>query len=215
MSRSYRRSVNSNAAIVLAAESSQRVESPKQLLDLNDRPLLEQVVADVMTWPVDSVVVVIGACVDAILEAVDFGEALVAIDESWEVGLASSLRVGLDVLARDPKWDGALVALGDQPAIPEAVPGRLIAAAAETRRPATVPVYRYQRGNPMFFDRSLWPRLMTLTGDGGTATLLASHPELVEEVRFPELPPRRIETAEDVADLIAAMRHDTGRAASH
>ena len=204
-----------NAAIILAAESSQRVETPKQLVDLNGRPLLEQVIADVMTWPIESVVVVIGACADEILEAVDFGEATVAIDESWEEGLASSLRVGLDILVRDPTWDGAFVALGDQPAIPETVPRRLIAAAAKGRRPAIVPVYRYQHGNPVLIDRSLWPRLMALTGDGTVSTLLSSHPEWVEEVRFSDLSPRNIETVEDVVDFRIAKRHDTGRTASH
>jgi molybdenum cofactor cytidylyltransferase len=207
--------VTSIAAIILASGSSIRLGSPKQLVDLDGKPLLERVVADALTWPVGSVVVVLGASAEAILETVDFGEAIVAINDAWEDGLASSLRVGLDVLAREPHWEGALVAHGDQPGIPKAVPEGLIAAAEETQRPAVVPVYRYERGNPVLFDRSLWPRLMTITGDAGVAALLSTHPEWVEEVRFDELPPRDVGTADDVEDLTLETRRGTDRAPNH
>lgn len=202
--------MSSNAVIVLAAGSSQRLGSPKQLFDLDGKPLLGQIVADVMAWPVDAVVVVLGASADAILDAIDFGNATVAINDAWTEGLASSLRVGLDVLARDPKWDRAFVALGNQPCIPETVPGRLLTAAEASRRPAIVPVYRYERGNPVLFDRFLWPRLMTLTGDTAVTALLSTHPEWVEEVRVPDLSPRYVDTAEDIADFRIGKSRGTG-----
>ena len=203
-----------NAAIILAAGSSERFGSPKQLVDLNGRPLLEQIVTDVLAWPVDTVVVVIGAFADEILDTIDFQDAVVAINEDWSEGLSSSLRVGLDVLTREPKWDRTFVALGDQPDIPHAVPGELIAVAEETQRPAVVPVYRYARGHPVLFDRSLWSRLMTLTGDSGASPLLTTHPEFVEEVRFSDLPPHDIDIPDDLTFLTAggsrAARPDEG-----
>ncbi len=204
-----------NAAIILAAGSSERFGSPKQLVDLNGRPLLEQIVTDALAWPVDTVVVVIGAFADAILDTIDFQDAVVAINEDWSEGLSSSLRVGLDVLTQDPKWDQTFVALGDQPNIPNAVPSTLIAVAEETQRPAVVPVYRYARGHPVLFDRSLWSRLMTLTGDSGASPLLITHPEFVEEVRFPDLPPRDIDIPDDLASLRAGGGRDTRRDGGH
>ena len=207
--------MNETAAIVLAAGSSERLGTPKQLVDLSGRPLLEQVVADVTTWPVDEVVVVLGASADAILDAIDFGEVTVAINDDWAEGLSSSLRVGLDILTRDPKWERVLLALGDQPGIPETVPHRLIAAAAESQRPAVIPVYRYEWGYPVLFDRSLWPRLMTLDGDAGAAALLRAHPEWVETVRFSDVAPQDVDTPDDVADLKPVKPHDTGRTVGH
>ncbi len=204
-----------NAAIILAAGSSERFGSPKQLVDLNGRPLLEQIVTDTLAWPVDTVVVVIGAFADAILDTIDFQDAVVAINEGWSEGLSSSLRVGLDVLTRDPKWDQAFVALGDQPNIPQAVPNDLIAVAEETQRPAVVPVYRYARGHPVLFDRSLWSRLMTLTGDAGASPFLTTHPEFVEEVRFSDLPPSDIDIPDDLASLRAGGGRDTRRDVGH
>lgn len=198
------------AAIILAAGASSRLGRPKQLVIWQNKPMLETVVRSVAAWPVDLVVVVLGAHADAIVAEVDFGRATVIINEDWEEGLASSLRVGLDLLTRMARLERVFIALGDQPTVPSHVPAGLLDAAAETPRPAIVPVYRYEQGNPVLFDRSLWPRLMTLTGDTGAAALLRTHPEWVKEVRFQDLPPRDIDTAADVADLTRGRGFTTG-----
>lgn len=189
------------AAIVLAAGGSRRLGRPKQLVQWRGRPLLEGVVSAVAGWPVSLVVVVIGAAEDEVLEAVDFGDAVVAVNPEWEEGIASSIRVGLDVLSRDRRIDAAFIALGDQPRIPSEVPGALIAALEDSGRQAAVPKYRYERANPVLIHRSLWPRLMSLEGDSGAARLLQTHPEWVEEVWIDHTPPIDVDTRDDVADL--------------
>ena len=87
----------------------------------------------------------------------------------------------------------AFIALGDQPQIPADVPAALLAGAEESGRPAVVPVYRYQRGNPVLVARPLWARLMGLQGDAGAAALLQAHPAWVHEVRFDHSPPADID----------------------
>ena len=194
---------STTAAVVLAGGGSRRLGYPKQLIRLRDRPLLEHVARSVLNWPVDLVVVVLGASAEEIIDAVDFGDAVVAINDDWEEGIASSLRVGLDVLSRDPHIDLAFVVLGDQPGIPPDVPAVLLQAASSSPRLAIAPVYRYERSHPVLFRRQLWERLMTLEGDQGAAALLKAHPDWVEEVRVDHLPPKDIDTADDVADLTA------------
>lgn len=194
------------AAIVLAAGSSSRLGRPKQLLEWGGRTLLGHVVESVWAWPVESVVVVLGHGAEDILDAVDLGGSTVAINESWDAGMATSLRVGFDVLTRDPRLEAAFVALGDQPKIPDEVPGALLEAAEQATRPAIVPVYRYERGNPVLFLRPMWPRLMTLDGDAGASDLLRAHDEWVEEVRIDHLPPKDIDTEADLADMRRGTR---------
>jgi molybdenum cofactor cytidylyltransferase len=164
--------------------------------------MLEGVVAKVAAWPVDGLVVVLGSHADEILDSMDLGEATILINPEWEEGIASSLRAGLDSLGRDPRAERALITLGDQPWIPDEVPAGLIAGAAESGKPAIVPRYRYQRGNPVLVSRFLWPRLMSLEGDVGAARLLQAHPEWVHEVRFDHPPPRDVDTPADAADLL-------------
>ena len=171
---------------------------PKQLLDWGGRPLLECSIAAVSSWPVDEVVVVLGAYAEDILDRVGFGTALVVINPGWEEGFASSLRVGFDLLTRDSRFEAAFVALGDQPQIPPEVPAALLAGAEKSGRPAIVPVYRYQRGNPVLVARPLWGQLMSLSGDAGAASLLQAHPAWVHEVRFDFPTPADIDTPDDV-----------------
>ena len=70
-------------------------------------------------------------------------------------------------------------------------------------KPAVVPKYRYQRGNPVLVARYLWPRLMSLEGDSGASRLLQAHPEWVHEVRFDQPVPRDLDTPDDVVDFLA------------
>jgi len=189
-------------ALILAAGASRRFGLPKQLADWKGRPLLEWVVGAVGGWPIDAVTVVLGAHEEEILEAVDFGEALVAVNPEWDDGLASSLRVGLDAVGRDLQMERAFIVLADQPLIPAEVPQGLIDGMDQSSRPAAVPKYRYQPGNPVLLDRFLWPRLMSLEGDSGAARLFKAHPEWVHEVRFDHPAPRDIDTPQDLSDLL-------------
>lgn len=191
----------SAAALVLAAGGSRRLGRPKQLLDWAGRPLLEQVVAAVQLWPARPVVVVLGAQAEEILERVDFGEASAVVNPEWEDGIAASLRAGFDWLSREGRAEWAFVALGDQPRIPVEVPAALLAAAESHGRPAVVPVYRYQRGNPVLVGRELWGRMMSLEGDTGAAALLRAHPAWVHEVRFDHPMPADVDLPADIQDL--------------
>jgi molybdenum cofactor cytidylyltransferase len=191
----------SAAAVVLAAGAARRLGRPKQLLEWNGRPLLQSTVEAVLTWPVELVVVVLGASAEEILAGIDLGGSMVAINPEWEEGIASSIRVGIDLLARDRRFDRTFVALGDQPRVPQEVPRALAAAMEVGSRPAVVPVYRYQRGNPALVERLLWPRLMGLQGDSGAGRLFQAHPDWVEEVRFDYPAPIDIDVVEDLTGL--------------
>lgn len=193
------------AALVLAAGGSRRLGHAKQLVDVDGRPMLERIVADVHTWPVDEVVVVLGASREDVLEGVDLGTSTVIENPEWEEGLASSLRVGLDLLTRG-RTERVFIVLGDEPSIPPEVPQALIDTMDEGTAPAAAPKYRYQRGTPLLVDRSLWARLMSLDGDPEPARLFDAHPEWVTDVRVDHLPPRDVDTEDDVSDLRSPRR---------
>ncbi|GBD85953.1 nicotine blue oxidoreductase [bacterium BMS3Abin02] len=188
-------------ALILAAGPSTRLGEPKQLLDWGGPTLLGHVVAMVSSFPIDETWVVLGSGIEDILERVEFGDAGIIQNLEWEEGMASSLRVGLDTIAREAKADAVLIVLGDQPEVDPEVVRQLIDRYEETGAWAVIPKYRYQRGNPALIDRALWPRLMSLEGDQGARTLLQAHPEWVEEVWFSSTIPRDVDTARDAEDL--------------
>ena len=62
--------------VVLAAGGASRFGSPKQLAELDGRPLLQHAVDAMLAVPaIDPVVVVLGAEAERVRAAVDFGEA--------------------------------------------------------------------------------------------------------------------------------------------
>lgn len=191
----------STAAVVLAAGGSKRLGRTKQLEPWGDTNLLSHVVARTLEFPVDEVWVVIGHDSDRILEEADLGDAFVVENLEWEEGIASSLRVALDALTRLSRCDRALIVIGDQPDVPVETVEELMASHDVEGRPVTLPKYRYNWGNPVIVDRSLWARLMSLEGDEGAKRLWQAHPEWVNEVWFSDTGPRDVDTEADVTEL--------------
>ncbi|MDF1596083.1 MAG: nucleotidyltransferase family protein [Acidimicrobiia bacterium] len=189
------------AALILAAGSSTRLGSSKQLLPWGEGTLLGHVIERTRSFGFDEIWVVIGHEAEAVLDGVDFGDSAVVINEEYEEGMASSLRVGLDSLLRDSRADKVLIAMGDQPEIRADVVAEMLTVLKREKRPAIVPRYRYTWSNPVIVDRSLWTRLMSLEGDTGAQRLLQAHPEWVREVWVEHMPPRDVDTQDDVAEL--------------
>jgi molybdenum cofactor cytidylyltransferase len=189
------------AALILAAGGSARLGRPKQLEPWGGPTLLEHVIKRTREFPVDEVWVVIGAHSDEMLDQVDFLDANVVENPEWEEGIASSIRVGLDALTQLSRCDSALIVLGDQPDVSAEIVEELLVSHRRSDGRVSVPKYRYNRGNPVLVDRSLWPRLMSLEGDDGAGRLWQAHPEWVNEVWFSELGPRDVDTDVDVKEM--------------
>lgn len=191
----------STAALVLAAGGSRRLGRMKQLEPWGDTNLLGHVLRQAHSFPVEEVWVVVGHQSDRVINETELGEAGVIENPEWEEGIASSIRVGLDALTRLSECDQVLIMVGDQPGTPSEVVEELLTSHATAGRPVTVPKYRYTLGNPVVVDRSLWPRVMSLSGDEGAMKLWKTHAEWLNEVWFSDPPPRDIDTQQDVIDL--------------
>ena len=86
-------------------------------------------------------------------------------------------RTGLGV------HQGVIFALGDQPLIGSDVYKLLMERYKSNFKQVTYPVYQERKGNPVIFDRLLWPLLMQLEGDkGGRAIISSLSPENIEVV---------------------------------
>ena len=104
--------------------------------------------------------------------ALDGLELQFAHNPRYRDGLASSLKTGIAALPADVA--GALVLLGDMPAVTPALIERLIAAFGE--RPdalAAAPNLAGRRGNPVLLSRLLFPAIAALEGDEGARKLLS------------------------------------------
>lgn len=163
--------------MVLAAGSSRRMGSPKQLLVVAGKPLLQLVVQRACASRLDEVVVVLGAAADEVRRGVELGRATVLVNEDHASGMASSLRAGIASLAGDV--ERAVVILGDQPDISPELIDALLDLQETSGLPAAALSFEGVTHPPVVLARELWPGLMELEGDVGCRAVIRARPELV------------------------------------
>ncbi len=154
------------AGLVLAAGAGRRFgdAAPKQLAELDGRPLLEHVLA-AATAALDRVVVVLGARAGEVLAGVDLHGAEPVVCAGWAEGQAASLRCGAEALRGAER---VLVMVGDQPRLDAALVARLAAEPPGSRAAhAGVP------GFPAVLGPAELARIPALTGDRGLRDLVA------------------------------------------
>ncbi len=158
--------------VVLAAGGASRFGSPKQLAQLDGRPLLQHAVDAMLAVPgIEPVVVVLGAEAERVGAAVDFGDARSVVCEAWAEGMAASLRCGVEAVG-DCDW--VILTLGDQPRVTSQVIAAVMdcADSAPTGTAAVRATYGGAPGHPVALGRAILPHVAALRGDVGARELL-------------------------------------------
>jgi len=169
------------AAILLAAGRASRFaaaggrEATKLVAPLAGKPVVRHVAEAALASRARPIVVVTGHARLSVEEALA-GLPLRFVDNpGFASGLASSLRTGLAALPDDAA--GALVLLGDMPAVESPLIDRLILAfEARPDALAVAPTLQGQRGNPVLLSRALFAAIADLKGDEGARRMLAALP---------------------------------------
>jgi xanthine dehydrogenase accessory factor len=174
--RDTRRGLHADVAtVVLAAGGSTRLGSPKQLVDLGGEPLVRRVAETCLAAAGGPVGFVLGANSAAVGRALQSLPVALIENERWQEGVASSIRAGV-AWARENGCGGLLIALADQPRIPNT---HLVALCDAWFGGAPVVATRWRDvrvglvvGAPAIFDRSRWDALARLEGDRGAGPML-------------------------------------------
>ena len=192
------------SGIILAAGTSRRFGTPKQLLDIDGRPMLRRVIESALESALSEVIVVLGCRADEIRDRVrpqPDGRLRFVDCAGWASGASASLKCGVAAVAGD--CTAAAILLGDQPGLPVALIDRVLSAFIEADRPLARPVFGDDRlpGHPVVIDRRLFDDLFALQGDAGARTLLNERPNEVLEVEVDGPAPADIDTPDDYAAL--------------
>jgi molybdenum cofactor cytidylyltransferase len=171
---------SSTAILILAAGSSSRLGLPKQLLQLDRKSLLRRIAETALELHPAEVVVVLGFEPDRMKHELHDLAVKIVLNHDWQEGIASSLRHGMAGLS--PTLDGALIALCDQPFIPVTHLSHLISSCS-IQHPIAATSYEPSPGVPACFHRTLFPELLTLTGDSGARRIIEKH--IQETTVFP------------------------------
>jgi CTP:molybdopterin cytidylyltransferase MocA len=177
------------AAVILAAGASSRFGSPKPLVRVGSRTML-QVAVDAATGAGLAPVL-------AVLSPEVPAPATVTVVRNArpERGMSRSLQLGLAAIA--PDVEAAIVLLGDQPTVDVALLHRLLGARGAT------PVVAVRAGGlvgpPVLLERGAFELAGGLSGDVGLRRLLRTEARLVTPVDLPE----PIPDVDEPADLEA------------
>jgi len=186
-------------AAILAAGSSSRLGEPKQLVSFQGKPLLQHTIDELKKLGLAENVVVLGANEDLIKKEIDFKSVKPIHNESWEEGMASSLRLAVQT-AKKKDLDGLLVLLSDQPFVNSELLGELIEFYKPNEEMIMASEYDDILGVPALFDRYYYRELMKMTGDTGARKLINTFQEKVKRVKFKK-GAIDIDTPEDLKQL--------------
>lgn len=173
-------------AIILAAGASQRLGQPKQLVEFEGETLLNRTIGLARVAGAFPVVVVLGAHFAEIRATLPLEEIVLAPNDEWQTGMASSIRAGLQALAdRDAQADAVLLLTCDQPRLTAAHLGAMLAASSQDAERISASRYKGARGTPAIFPRALFAALSNLEGDKGARSLLMDPSCDLAEFDFP------------------------------
>lgn len=185
------------AGVVLAAGRSERMGTPKALLDFRGRPFIIRILEALEALEVKPRLVVLGPDAPRVRPVLAPLECLIV--ENWEVegGPIGSLRCALAAL-RPLRPAAVLVWPVDLPHVRLATVERLLEAYRRGGAPAVVPSFAERRGHPVVWDRSLFAELETseaatrhgaravLQAQPRLATVAVDDPAVIDDLNTPE-----------------------------
>jgi len=186
------------AGVLLAAGEGKRLGTPKALVELGGRRLVDRAAGLLREGGAAPVLVVTGAA------PVTVPGVIGVPNPDWRTGMGSSLAAGLRALPGD--CTAAVIALVDQPLIGADVVRRLLSAHRAGSELA-VAAYRGRARNPVLLGRGHWAGVLAAAnGDTGARPYLRAHPDLVTLVECGDIGrPDDVDTLQDLARVGALL----------
>ncbi len=175
------------AILLLAAGSSSRLGHSKQLLKVNNIPLLTSSVMAAIESDAHKVVVVLGANEVAHRNLINHLPVDIVHNPTWQKGMGNSLKVGLSHLTKGNQNLAAIVIMVcDQPLITSSHLKKLIQKYMDSKSSIVASYYSGVAGVPSLFDNTLFSKLLSLGDDEGAKKIIQQRPDLVTTIDFPE-----------------------------
>jgi len=199
------------AGIVLAAGRSSRLGRPKQLLPVHGEPLVRHTLRHVLASSLDQVILVVGHKSDEVRNAVAGLPVVCVFNPDAAAGQSTSVRSGIAAVL--PEVEAAVFMLGDQPGVDPNVIDALVSAWRESRPPVVAPLYDDRMGNPVLFDRRVFPELALLEGDAGARPVVRAYQvsSQLQLVPVAGAAPPDVDTEADYEALITEMSTEPKR----
>jgi molybdenum cofactor cytidylyltransferase len=173
--------------ILLAAGSSSRMGQPKQLLVLENEPLLLRSTKAVLSSGSENVTVVLGDNEKEHRSVISHLPVQIVVNQDWQKGMGSSIKTGLrHVLKNQPDVEAIIISVCDQPLLTSSHLNKIIAAYVQTHQSVVASYYSNSAGVPALFDKKLFSELLNIEDGQGAKVVLNKHSENLGLVDFPD-----------------------------
>jgi molybdenum cofactor cytidylyltransferase len=162
------------AGIVLAGGAGERFGGPKQVALWRGKPLISYAIRAAAQAGLSPIVVVVGAEGHAVQAVVKDEDVVLVENPDWRNGQSTTVHAGLSAV--EQRVEAAVFLLADMPRVGSKTTRRLVEAHRLSLPAIVAPVGGGRRGNPVLFDRRVFPTLHALEGDQGGRSLLHRFP---------------------------------------
>jgi molybdenum cofactor cytidylyltransferase len=198
------------AGLLLAAGSSTRMGSPKQLLHVQGVTLLERILNEALKSELDKIILILGHQSKEIKKAL--GQIIVhkklrvIENPRYRQGISSSITTGLS--ETEDNYDHVMILLADLPHVTSRLINLLIHRYLESHLPIGAIQVKSKRSHPVIFGRPLYNELRKLQGDMGARALFKKYGDracLVEPDFFYD--DMDIDTEEDYVEFQRSLKN--------
>lgn len=178
-------SIQQLGILIVAAGQSKRLGIPKQLLNFEGKTLINRLIDTVKLSGSYPITLVLGSAANKITEQLTDSSINIVLNDQWEEGMASSIRIGLSsIMYRMPAIDGIMMFVCDQPFISVETIQSLIKLQQDTGLPMASCYYAGILGTPALFHQSIFSKLLALEGDIGAKKIIKENASEVAKLHF-------------------------------
>ena len=175
----------STPILILAAGSSSRMGTSKQLLDIHGQKLLTRSVNAALSVS-ENVTVVLGFDREQHSKLLETLPLHIVENRDWARGMGNSLKVGLAaVLHKTQNAEEILIMVCDQPTVSSLHLQNIIARTNQTDKTIVASGYSGTFGVPALFKRAQFERLERIDDKDGARMVIRQFPQSVEAIDFP------------------------------
>jgi molybdenum cofactor cytidylyltransferase len=189
--------------LVLAAGSSTRMGRNKLLLDLDGEPLVRRAVRAALEAGLDEVLVVLGHEAERVQEVLAGLRCRTVLNPDHAQGVRLSLQAGVRAVA--DQAGAVVVVLADMPFVTAPMIRTVVERYRAGAAPLVVSEYGDVNAPPTLYDRSLFPELLTMTGEGCGKQVVRRHHQEAAIVHWPEVALSDIDVPDDYARIRAQL----------
>jgi molybdenum cofactor cytidylyltransferase len=174
------------SAILLGAGESKRMKVNKLSLPWGRETVFEHCFNSLLKSGVKEIIVVLNPQSKGMKKQFEKSsaratqEVKVTFNPYYKRGMSSSIHRGLQVM--DPRSEGILISLGDQPFLKTKTINVLLRAFQQRKGEIVVPSFEGMKGHPVIFHRKYEKELLKLRGDTGGKPILLKYSKQMKTI---------------------------------